>query len=499
MRSQIFHKISQLYSSNKLIWIFISLGIILRLVQYLSNRSLWVDESMLSLNIIDRSFSGLLQPLDYNQGAPIGFLILEKLCVEIFNNSEYSLRLFPFLTGVFSLFLFYRVATIFIQSKAIPIALSLFAISGPLIYYSSEVKQYSSDVFISLLIYYYAGIVIQSKHLGATVTIFFGVLGATAIWFSHPSVFTLAGVGISLTIFFLIKKEWAKIAQLSITYLLWALSFIGFYFISLRNLSNNDSLLNFFSGAFMPFPPCSFSDIKWFYKQFFELFKTPLGFTMVGIASLTFLLGTIQKYHKDKEKFLILILPAFFALLASGFRLYPFKGRLLLFIVPSFLLFIGEGSEYIREKTTKNDSFIIGIAILCLLFLSSISFTFSTQFPKEEIKPVINYIIEHKESADKLYLYYGSIPAYRYYLKRFLINKNDYIDGRSGRENWKNYIDDINKLRSNKRVWILFSHVWTTKGLDEEKFILNYLNTVGTKLDEFKSYGASVYLYDLDK
>jgi hypothetical protein len=58
-------------------WLIIGLGIVLRLTQYVFNRSLWYDEANLALNIIDRSVLELFQPLDHDQGAPIGFLLLE--------------------------------------------------------------------------------------------------------------------------------------------------------------------------------------------------------------------------------------------------------------------------------------------------------------------------------------------------------------------------------------------------------------------------------------
>ena len=273
MNHQLLSRIRLLYNSKRLPWLIIGFGIILRLVQYLFNRSLWLDESALALNIIDRSFLELLQPLNYNQGAPIGFLMLEKIAVQIFNSSEYALRLFPFLSGTASMLLFYGVAKRFIKSEAVPIAVGLFALSGPLIYYSSEVKQYSSDVCIALIILYFVTRGIYSKRLTASHIIVFGVVGAIVIWFSHSSVFILAGVGMSLVLFSFVRKEWTRIGRLLIAYSFWALSLTLCYLVSLRDLSANKDLLNYWSGAFMPFPPLSLGDIKWFINTFFSIFK----------------------------------------------------------------------------------------------------------------------------------------------------------------------------------------------------------------------------------
>ena len=45
----------------------------------------------------------------------------------------------------------------------------------------------------------------------------------------------------------------------------------------------------------------------------------------------------------------MLALPILFALLAACLRLYPFHGRLVLFLVPSLLLLIAEGADWFRE------------------------------------------------------------------------------------------------------------------------------------------------------
>ena len=124
-------------------------GVALRLIQYLHHRSLWFDEAMLALNILNRSYSQLLKPLDYNQGAPVGFLFLERLVGTCCGFGEYALRLIPLIAGVCSLYLFYKVAQLLLPQKAVWIAIGLAAVSPHLIYYSSELKQYSTDVLVA--------------------------------------------------------------------------------------------------------------------------------------------------------------------------------------------------------------------------------------------------------------------------------------------------------------------------------------------------------------
>ena len=130
-------RVSSFIYSPKIAWIIIGFGILIRLIQYLYNRSLWADEAVLALNIVNRSYLELLQPLDYDQAAPIGFLLVEKLAVQLFGNNEYALRLFPLFSGIISLLLFYQLAKRFIPKAAIPIALALFASLNYLVYYAS--------------------------------------------------------------------------------------------------------------------------------------------------------------------------------------------------------------------------------------------------------------------------------------------------------------------------------------------------------------------------
>ena len=118
-------------AATPLALILIIVGTILRVRQYLFNRSLWMDEAYLSSNIVPRSYGTLLEPLNDNQGAPIGFLLLEELATAAFGDTEYGLRLVPLLAGIAALPLFYVAARRIVDRTAAFTGLGLLAFSRP--------------------------------------------------------------------------------------------------------------------------------------------------------------------------------------------------------------------------------------------------------------------------------------------------------------------------------------------------------------------------------
>ena len=130
----------------------LALGVALRAKVYLAERSLWLDEAMLALNLCGRSFAGLLRPLDYDQGAPVGFLLLERLAVMLLGPNELALRLVPFLAAIAALVLVARFCRDHFGAGTAVLGVLLAAVLPALISYGGEAKQYSLDVAMALLI-----------------------------------------------------------------------------------------------------------------------------------------------------------------------------------------------------------------------------------------------------------------------------------------------------------------------------------------------------------
>ncbi len=477
-------------------WILIALGTLLRLRQYLFDRSLWLDEAFLALDITHDTFHRLWRPLQHGQAAPAGFLFIEKAVIVSLGNSEYTFRLVPLLAGVAALFLFYQVAKASVSSSVVPVALGLFAISRPLIYYSTETKPYSLDVLVAVALYAIA-MPMDDLNWNRKRLFWIGIVGALCIWFSYTTVFILGGIGLTLAFLSLYRKDWSAVRFLFPPFLLWAAIFGVYYWLLIRHWEHNTDFVNYWRQAFMPFPPVSFHDVTWYTNTLFDVFAYPAGIAATGLAVALFFIGCRSLYLRRTTRFFFLVTPIALALAASAIHRYPFTGRLILFLTPALILLVSEGACYLLKFCSSS---LVQIALLAALFFTptfSAFYHFIRPDTHEEIKPAINYIRAHDEPGDLLYLYNPSSFAFQYYNERDALKGLTVVLGQDSTSNWNADAADLSRLRGHRRVWILFSHVRSTGGVNEEALFLYLLNQMGKQDASFQAPGAAAYLYDL--
>jgi hypothetical protein len=486
-----------------LVVVIICSGIGLRLRQYLANRSLWFDEILLARNLVSKSLLGLAGPLDDGQGAPIGFLWVVKEIITIAGHSEYALRFFPLGCSLVALPVFYAAARKYLAVPSACLALGLFAISESLIYYASEVKQYSSDVLMALL-----GLLILfpllEKKLNYSLAIFYGFLGASLIWMSHPIIFVLASVGVVASWSLLRQREYhrARLAILAATW--WGLSFLIFYFVSLRYLTQHQPLLNYWGDSFAPPLSAPLTWLNWVIESFLDIFAYPImGLSVFGLGAFAYLTGAISLYSRHKPYLFSLLAPLLFALLAASFRMYPFAHRHLLFVMPVMIILMVEGMSRLLNFFASNNMGLAGFFLVGLLMYHPLlQAGHNLLYPalKEEIKPVIDYTNQHWQAGDTLYLYHSAYLPFEYYASSANLPIDDFMVGVASKDgDLSEYALDLNQLTAHDRVWLIFSHVRTTRGINEEQLFLNYLNLIGgLQTDRFQTTGAAVYLYEFN-
>ena len=487
-------------------WIGLSLvlvGFVLRLRQYLADRSLWLDEAMLTNNILGRSFGGLFQPLDNNQGAPIGFLLLQKWITLLLGDSEFALRLFPFVAGFVSLALMFALMRKISKPTAGNLALGFFAVAPALVYYSSEVKQYSTDIAIALglsLIYLkYAGAELEKKD-----AILIALVGALAVWFSHPAFFVVGALGLALFIPAVLAKDKQKIITLLVIAAVWFLNIGALYFLNLRQLSTHQFFLDFWRAGFIPHDS---SALTWLAYSFQAPFRDLLDLqTSYIITVFLLLIGYVGLTRRNPDFGFFLLAIFSLTFFASFLTFYPFAGRMILFLTPVLILFLAEGIEAIAGLFARSrvSAWVVRIFIIVYLLYSPLAVTienFLTPKYQEHIRPTMEYLRDYRKDGDMVYVYYWAEHAVRYYAPKYGMDMSEFLIGADDHDNPMAYSAELESLRGHERVWFLFSHVYENGGFNERDFILRLLDSMGKQLRQFRVPGTSVYLYlyDLSK
>jgi uncharacterized membrane protein len=511
-------------------------GAILRISRWAHWRALWLDEIYLAQSIVTRGYHDLLfKPLEDWQLAPPGYLIAVRFCAGVFGAGERSLRLTSLLLSLISLPLFFCVAKRVLGQRGGIFAIALLTVLGPLIYYGDELKQYSGDVAASLaIVLVMLRLVERPTRRRAIVA---AAVGAISLLFSHPAVLVLAGTGI-VAAWQLLRprrsnlvpstKEVAPRDGLSAFQCLlliggaWLLAFTVIYLVFLRPVMAGEShphLVQYWADrdAFMPLSPRW--AVPWLFNRFWSICQEPgaMWIKKPDAAMIAMILGFIAAIAPRSRRLspnditaiprqpilgrsIILVLaPVPIALLASGFKQYPFADRLTLFAVPLLILAMGAGIDFLWRRGPAKIAAII-IAAIVLYPSACRAVGYLTDPPgREESVPAYRWIASHWRPGDTLYLSHYAEKSYEYYRPASGWPADPQQSGRVQIQPPFSYgtraiLDDIQKLAGHGRVWVVFIHIddaeeWLAKAA------LDQIGEDDPTMDDFE-YGATVYLYN---
>lgn len=474
----------------------IFMGIVISIINFINNRSLWLDEAMLALNIVNRSTLELFKPLDMNQVAPIGFLLIEKLFCGFLGNDDWVLRIFPLISFFFSIPLFYILSCKIIAQKQFALySTAIYALNPNLIRYSSEVKQYMSDVFICVIIMWFTCVFINTTE--KRTTWLYSLIGVIAIWISNIAVLVLFTTG--LYCLFQIHKQKRNYVDIMIPIFMWSVSFVVYYFIFINNHIHKIPMIIYWSkaNAFLPYDIFSnefllslISKIKIQIKLlgYGKFSAIPLIIVGIGLTYLSF---------KNKKIVYLFLFSSFIHLVVSYFKQYPFAPRLILYLIPLTILIFSAVLYYILQHVKNR----LKVFAVCALFIPVVMLLYPNikrlPIQIEEIKYSMQLLSERIKPNENVYIYYGAKPAFSFYKDKFVksISDENIFFGSNFRNEPQMYRYEVSRLEDID--WIVFSHVYNFKersmGSEEEilleAFLENGYDIIKGK--EFK--GSSIY------
>ena len=443
------------------LWAIMVLGVAFRLRALLEQRSIWLDESFIAVNLRDRGLFGLLSiPLEYGQSAPPGFLTMMWFSYTIFGASEIALRLTPFLFGVLTVVVAKAATTkLFASSVARITFLGIVSFSPVLVYYSQELKQYSIDAFATVV-----AIWMLANWSGQRNRWLFGLIGAALVQVSLGSVFSLTALGGAIWVRYVRKAGvWnGSVSMLRAHYrvfLLWLAGGLihGWYLLVAKT---DRELMRDWWASEGGFPPQDGSIIgPWLMETFQKLTWLALGHNSVASTDvsspeiltavvLTLIgLGLVVSSPGRVFSFTLLAITLVLGLL----QVYPyFVGRLNLYLVPVIALTLaglaGRLAALARKPLAWPLSRLVAGTALIPLFISLI--IFGRPEDKHDMRWLITeYELRH-ESNDIL-----TTPddlIYGWYESALELEHPDYVSQ-------KTVIGAPADLRS-ETIWIISTH-----------------------------------------
>lgn len=282
----------------------------------------------------------------------------------------------------------------------------------------------------------------------------------------------------------------------------WVAAFLALYFLSYRFVGENPYNVGYWNdlNALMPIPP--WKDPGWFVIRISSFFAAVINLSPWLVLDLAlFGIGVASFFSRGQWQWSALLFGSMLVtLLASGAVNYPFKGRLILFLVPGTLLAMGEGIERLTLWLRSSAALAGGLRWVLVGYLlwipASVTYFNVLQprsFPyKEDIKPALSFVQQQREPDDLIVVDHQASLSFEYYAPFYDLDHAKTIVLESNRKQPQRYRNAIDDLPRQQRIWFIFSNVLDTQGgVDVRSFILNYVHTIGGQiLEEYSVSGG---------
>ena len=477
---------------------FVVLGTLARLRQWLGGRSLWLDEVLIADNIVHRGFGELAtKPLLHFQVAPLIWVELEHLTRVLFGSGERALRIVPLLAGLGVVALSWVAARRLLPDVLVPVAVLIVALHPALIYYSNEVKQYSTDALVVLVLGLLAHNVSSHPDDGPALRRFVAV-AALSVWVSHVAVLALAGISVVLVVRPFISGDRHRALRVATVLSPWVLSFLVSYAVTLHSVESSTEVSNYWRHTY---PHSVLGLPGWFLDRWYDVAQNPLRMTLRPIGLALLAIGIVRLVMFGRRWAILTLAAVPFALVAAALHAYPFADRLALWLVPLVALALAATLPH-RLDQGALAWLLIASALLTVTLGPALgrglSRTVAVQ-EVEELEPLLHQLAAERQLSDIVLVEIGSQGPFDYYARQVGVSRDGVIlfASRAG----TGPCNDRPALETGRfltdRVWVVSSHRLVAKArLGTIEDMLARIRTVSHEVRHLHDTSADAYLFD---
>ncbi len=445
-----------------MIFLILILALILRLVNL--SQSLWLDEAVQAITS-QNSIPYIFQEITGDFHPPLYYFLMH-FWVRIFGSSEVALRLPSVLFGIGTVYILYKIA-MFMHGKFIATLAAVLLATAPFhVYYSQEARMYSMVTFFASLSFY---CLLTPEKSNKNKYLYF-IFTLLMLFSDYYGFLVLLAQGI-----YLITKKNYKFLLICLfacflIYLPWVpmlITQLKTGLLATQTLPGWGKLANisFLKAIPLTFIKFTIGRITIFDRRVYAVFSVGL-LALIGVI----LVNLIKSKVKNNNYFLItalwFVVPLIVAWIASLFipNFQPFR---LLLILPAFYLLLATG---MKGK-------MVTIATILIINLISLSvYFFNPYFQREDWKGLVKYFNQQDRPKVILPSSASNWPI-KYYDKNGNINL---ITGSLGALE----VNDTPKIGGNKKDELYYIR-YLVEVFDPQEKILSSLGKEGyTKIEE---------------
>nr|MDT0661388.1 hypothetical protein [Micromonospora sp. DSM 115978] len=332
-------------------------GVVVLGQRWWAARTLWLDEQMIARNLRDRDFAALAGPLDHNQSAPLGWLWAQRAVIEIAGTDERALRAVPLAFGVGALAVAWLIGRRWLGPAGTFAVLSLLAVNAAMLRYSTEVKQYTGDVFWVLVLLGVALWVVEPAAGGPVRwsyrMVVWWTAAAVGCLFSMGAILAAPAIALVLAGAAVRRHGWPAVLRAAVAGVIWLAAFALHYWYALRHLVANEVMTDYWDGrGYPPEGAGAARLVGWIVRRPEALAGDPLHLDNAGLgrswlvfaAAVFWLLvcaGLGVAMRRRPVVGLLLAAPLVMGVLLAVLRVAPLTVRLAMWIMPALFLAVG--------------------------------------------------------------------------------------------------------------------------------------------------------------
>jgi hypothetical protein len=492
-----------------LIPVSLVIGLFLRTREWLFDRSLWLDELMVTDSIVHRGFAGLLQPLAFNQVAPIGWLWAERASVDLFGMNDMALRFPTWAASIVALGVFPLTARQLVGRSAVPAATLIFATSPVLIYFAADAKQYSFDVACALLAMLATAKLAQRRPTLPTAAIW-GLTCAVLIWCSQPAIPVCAVCGLVLLVIWF--RELDTLLPVVVGGVILGISLALDWAVALKHQPSGSVLASVWRafGGYPPLHQTLSGDAQWLWttssstEHWLDIWFPWLA---LGLMICGLIVVALSRRHFQG---LLLALPIGAGVALAVTDHYPLSQRLALYLYPILVLLLAaplalsDWRPNPGARWWKSTAVAASAAALIAVTGHGVALGLDKAAHPDVSatgRQAVAFVSQHEHPGDLVLVQPGaaSVLTVAFYGPRDHVQEGglfSLVRARDGK-----CLDPLSELHGVTRVWLVFAEFLVGQPANRNQIYQSYMAAIHGRLA--LSYtglqGAGAYLFDLSR